>query len=308
MQPIPSILTMLFSILMPAKIWYAPTQPLNFTVQTTGEVTLVLTDFAGKPLEAKAPALVAGGKEVNVREIYPQLAKSGTYVLFAVPKDKPLPEFIGTPAVIEVRSDRRPGMPEEPVVIKIEPLRYVVMSTDAGDITMVFYYDIAPNTTSAIQTLVDQSFYDGLTFHRIVPGFVIQGGDPVGTGIGGPGFNVGAEFTDRKHEEGTLSMARNGDPMEQQGLKPRCEYANSAGSQFFICLGATPFLDGKYTAFGKVVEGLDVVKAIAAVPLVDARAGKPEKAPLIKKAVVKPVTAEKNPYAAVLNMAKPAAK
>lgn len=292
-----STLAMLFSVLMPARIWFAPNQPLNFTVASRGNFTLVLTDFAGKAIEAKVPADVTGAKEVDVRTFYPtQLSTPGTYILFAVPKGKELPAFVGTPVVIEVRSDKRPGVPDEPIVIKMEPLRYMVMTTDMGDITMVFYYDIAPNTVSAIQTLGEQGFYDGLNFHRIVPGFVIQGGDPHGDGVGGPGANIDAEFSDRKHEEGNLSMARSGDPLEQQGLKPRCEFANSAGSQFFICLAATPFLDGKYTNFGKVVDGMDAVRAIAGVPLADAKNGKPQKAPQIKKVYVRNVTAAENPY------------
>ena len=100
-------------------------------------------------------------------------------------------------------------------------------------------------------------------------------------------------------------MARNGDPLERQGMKPRCEYANSAGSQFFVCLGPTPNLDDKYTAFGKVVEGLETVKAIAGVNIVDKQAGRPEKPPVINKVSVMAVTPEHNPYAAMLGMAKP---
>jgi cyclophilin family peptidyl-prolyl cis-trans isomerase len=133
---------------------------------------------------------------------------------------------------------------------------------------------------------------------------VIQGGDPHGDGVGGPGFSIDAEFSAVKHEEGILSMARSGDPLEQQGMKPRCEFANSAGSQFFVCLGPTPNLDGKYTAFGKVVEGMDAVKKIAETPLADKRAGKPVKAPIVKKVTVMAVTPEKNPYAGIMNMAK----
>jgi len=188
--------------------------------------------------------------------------------------------------------------------VKMEPLRYAVMSTDKGDMTWIFFYDIAPNTCASILSLCQDGFYEGLTFHRIIPGFVIQGGDPHGDGVGGPGYSTDAEFSNVKHEEGILSMARSGDPLEAQGMKPRCEYANSAGSQFFVCLGPTPNLDGKYTAFGKVVEGLEAVKAIASVPLVDKRAGRPEKAPVITKVAVMAVTPEKNPYAGVLNMKK----
>ncbi|HEV8608112.1 MAG TPA: peptidylprolyl isomerase [Tepidisphaeraceae bacterium] len=297
-------LAVFFSILIPTKVWFAPTQPLTVNIKSDAAVTLVLTDFAGKPFEAAGATEAAANKEVDIRPMYRELSKSGTYLLFAVAKGKGLAEFVGTPLVIQVRSDKRPGMPDEPIVVKMEPLRYSVMSTDHGDMTWIYYYDIAPNTVSAIQTLSEEGFYEGLTFHRILPGFVIQGGDPHGDGVGGPGFSVDAEFSNVKHEEGILSMARSGDPLEQQGMKPRCEFANSAGSQFFVCLGPVPNLDGKYTAFGKVVEGLDAVKAIAAVPLADKRAGKPEKAPVIKKVTVMAVTAEKNPYAAMLNMGK----
>jgi len=107
--------------------------------------------------------------------------------------------------------------------------------------------------------LAKEGFYDGLDFHRIISDFVIQGGCPQGDGTGGPGWNVDAEFNDRDHVEGVLSMARSADP-------------NSAGSQFFICLGRDhcKHLDGQYTAFGCVTDGIDVVRAIGSVP-VDAR-------------------------------------
>jgi peptidyl-prolyl cis-trans isomerase B (cyclophilin B) len=298
-------LAMFFSVLMPTKVWFAPNQPLTVNIKSDAAVTLVLTDFQGKVIEPAAPSDAAPNKETDIRPMYRQLATSGTYILFAVPKGKAFPDFVGTPIVIEVRSDKRPGMPDEPIVIKMEPLRYAVMSTDKGDMTWIFYYHVAPNTCSSILSLAEDGFYDGLTFHRILPGFVIQGGDPHGDGMGGPGYSIDAEFNDVKHEEGILSMARSGDPLEQQGMKPRCEFANSAGSQFFVCLGPTPSLDGKYTGFGKVAEGLDTVKAIAAVPLADKRTGRPEKPPVIKKATVMAVTPDHNPYAALLNMTKP---
>jgi len=298
-------LAVFFSILVPGKVWLAPTQPLMISNISDAAITLVLTDFAGKPIEPAAPNQAAPNAALDIRPIYRQLANSGTYILFAVPKGKAFPEFVGTPIVVEVRSDKRAGMPDEPIVVKMEPLRYAVMSTEKGDMTWIFYYDIAPNTCSSILSLAENGFYDGLTFHRIIPGFVIQGGDPHGDGIGGPGYSIDAEFSKVKHEEGILSMARNGDPLERQGMKPRCEYANSAGSQFFVCLGPTPNLDDKYTAFGKVVEGLETVKAIAGVNIVDKQAGRPEKPPVINKVSVMAVTPEHNPYAAMLGMAKP---
>ena len=137
------------------------------------------------------------------------------------------------------------------------------IETNHGTITVELWDDVAPNHVKNFLDLGNDGFYDGLTFHRIIPGFVIQGGCPKGDGTGGPGHNVAAEFNDRSHEKGVLSMARSGDP-------------DSAGSQFFICLGREhcQHLDGEYTAFGAVVDGVDAVDSIAVVP-VDAQSGCP---------------------------------
>lgn len=134
------------------------------------------------------------------------------------------------------------------------------MKTKYGDITVEFYSDDAPKTVENFKKLAKIGFYDGLIFHRIVPGFVIQGGDPhtkqlsnkVKWGTGGPGWNVKAEFNKNTHSRGILSMARSQDP-------------DSAGSQFFIILKDSKFLDGKYTVFGKVISGMDIVDKIAAI-------------------------------------------
>ncbi len=128
-----------------------------------------------------------------------------------------------------------------------------------GTIEIELYPSVAPNTVRNFISLVKKGFYDNLTFHRVIPGFVIQGGDPQGTGMGGPGYSIRGEFkkngfaNDLKHTKGVLSMARSMMP-------------NSAGSQFFIMLGTSPHLDGSYAAFGAVTKGLDVVDAIAATP------------------------------------------
>jgi peptidyl-prolyl cis-trans isomerase B (cyclophilin B) len=125
-----------------------------------------------------------------------------------------------------------------------------------GDVMKLeLYPDIAPISVENFVKLAKDGFYDGLTFHRIVPGFVIQGGDPTGTGMGGPGWHITGEFAsngirnDLKHTRGVLSWARSMDP-------------NSAGSQFFIMVDDAPHLDGDYAAFGKVTEGIDLVDAI----------------------------------------------
>ena len=124
-----------------------------------------------------------------------------------------------------------------------------------GDIVLRLRKDIAPETVENFRKLVSEKFYDGLTFHRVIPGFMIQGGDPDGTGMGGPGYEIRGEFThngfqnDLLHTRGVLSMARTADP-------------NSAGSQFFIMTDDAPHLDNEYASFGMVIEGMDVVDAI----------------------------------------------
>lgn len=294
------------SAIVPAHTWYPPSQPLTVNVKTDGESTLVMTDFSGTALEAKSPAEVNGEKSIDLKNIFVEASRPGTYLLYVVPKGKTNDQFSGTPLVIEVRSEQRRGAPGDAMVTKVQPLEYALMTTDKGPMTMAFYYDVAPITVESFLHLSRTGYYDGLTFHRIVPGFVIQGGDPKGDGTGGPGYTVPAEFNDRKHLPGVLSMARQGDPNEAAGAMPRCEYANSGGSQFFVCLdyNSTQHLDHKYTAFGKVVSGMETVTAIATVPLVDQRAGKPANPPTIQKVEVKPVTATDNPYAEIVGLKK----
>ena len=126
---------------------------------------------------------------------------------------------------------------------------------NGNKIVAELYPEIAPNTVRNFVSLVQKGFYDGLIFHRVIPGFMIQGGDPKGTGIGGPGYCIKGEFSanrfpnDLKHDRGVLSMARAMDP-------------DSAGSQFFIMTEKAPHLDGQYAAFGKVTDGMDEVDRI----------------------------------------------
>lgn len=135
----------------------------------------------------------------------------------------------------------------------------VTITMANGDVMKAeLYPEIAPNTVNNFISLVQKGFYDGLIFHRVIAGFMIQGGDPQGTGMGGPGYCIKGEFAingfrnDLKHTKGVLSMARS-------------MMADSAGSQFFIMHASAPHLDGQYAAFGKVIEGLDVVDKIATV-------------------------------------------
>ena len=135
-----------------------------------------------------------------------------------------------------------------------------VLETKFGEITLKFFPEVAPKHVNSFIELASSGFYDGTTFHRVVPGFVIQGGDPNSKsedrskhGTGGPGYTLEAEFSNIPHKRGTLSMARAAHP-------------DSAGSQFFICVADAAFLDGQYTVFGEVTEGMDVVDEIVAQP------------------------------------------
>ncbi|HKI69349.1 MAG TPA: peptidylprolyl isomerase [Verrucomicrobiae bacterium] len=135
-----------------------------------------------------------------------------------------------------------------------------------------FWPDVAPKTVANFKKLAREGFYNGTIFHRIVKGFMIQGGDPLTKdpanearyGTGGPGYTIDAEFSNRKHVRGVISMARSSDP-------------NSAGSQFFICLAPAPFLDGKYTCFGKLIKGDDVLTKIGDTPVTMSPSGERSK-------------------------------
>lgn len=124
-----------------------------------------------------------------------------------------------------------------------------VIQTTRGKIVFKFYTGDAPKTVRRIVELIQQGFYNGLTFHRVVPGFVVQGGDPTGSGMGGSGVKLAGEFNSRKHVPGAVAMARSQDP-------------DSADSQFYISLGTHPHLDNQYTVFGQVVEGQEVANQI----------------------------------------------
>ena len=147
-----------------------------------------------------------------------------------------------------------------------------VIETSKGSLTVEFWPDVAPKTVENFKKLARDGFYDGTAFHRIIKGFMAQGGDPLTKdpaqegrwGTGGPGYQIDAEFNPRKHERGVLSMARTADP-------------NSAGSQFFLMLGAAPHLDGQYTGFGRVIEGDDTLAKIAETPVTVSPSGEPSK-------------------------------
>lgn len=158
----------------------------------------------------------------------------------------------------KAETDTAPGDAEaEP---KMELTKYAILKTNHGEIIIEFRPDLAPKTVENFQKLAAKGFYEGTRFHRVIPGFMIQGGDPNSReadrsrhGIGGPGYSIDAEFNSLKHNRGTVSMARTQDP-------------NSAGSQFFIVVKDSNFLDGEYTGFGTVVRGMEVADKIVNLP------------------------------------------
>lgn len=162
--------------------------------------------------------------------------------------------------------------PKKSEAAPAEVKEVAVIKTSAGEMVAEFWPEVAPNTVENFKKLAKSGFYDGTAFHSIIKGFMIQGGDPNtkdvakedSYGMGGPGYNVKAEFNDRKHVKGVLSMARSRDP-------------NSAGSQFFVMLGNAPHLDKQYTAFGKLIKGEDVLTKIGDSPVGVSRSGEPSK-------------------------------
>jgi len=154
-----------------------------------------------------------------------------------------------------------------------------VIKTTQGEMVLEFWPDVAPKTVENFKKLAREGFYDGTAFHRIVKGFMIQGGDPLtkdadaesSWGTGGPGYKIPAEFNDRSHVRGVISMARSQNP-------------DSAGSQFFICLADAKFLDRQYTAFGRVIKGDDVLGKIGDTPTVQSGGGERSK-PIVRQGV-----------------------
>jgi cyclophilin family peptidyl-prolyl cis-trans isomerase len=163
---------------------------------------------------------------------------------------------------------------QEPSMTLTDSVAEIV--TSKGTLVLELHPAIAPKHVANLTKLAGDGFYDGLAFHRIIPGFMIQGGCPKGDGTGGPGWKLQAEFNDRPHARGSLSMARAGHP-------------DSAGSQFFICHQRAPHLDGKYTNFGTLLSGFDVLDAIAAQ---GSQGGQPKQKVTIESLKVRPRTAD----------------
>ena len=160
----------------------------------------------------------------------------------------------------------------KPAVAASSTNEVAVIKTTDGEMVIAFWPEVAPKTVENFETLAKKGFYDGTCFHRIIKGFMIQGGDPLSKdpskeamwGTGGPGYQIKAEFNNKSHQRGVISMARSSDP-------------DSAGSQFFICDGNASFLDHQYTAFGKLIKGDDVLTKIANTPVEPSAQGEPSK-------------------------------
>ncbi len=279
-----------------------------------GKPLFKIYSAAGKELEFSAikpaPYTTTDGT-YKISDICPQLKEGGTF--FLTWKDAP-------PLVIETLFNPGRGPKElekvksridmlsaaeqksalaqfTPAVTHMELASCAVITTDKGVIKAKFSYDVAPYTVDNFIALARQNFYDGSAFHRILAGFMIQGGDAYANtdqaGMGGPGYGVMHEFSDKKHVRGVLSMARSAPPMGGNDLdRNGSAYWDSAGSQFFIMHGANATLDGSYSAFGDVIEGLDIVDAIAKTPS-DANSGAVKGArPKIISIKIMPATAD----------------
>ena len=166
-----------------------------------------------------------------------------------------------------------------PMTIDPNKTYTATIETTAGTMVAELYPKLAPHHVNSFVFLSREGYYNGVIFHRVIPGFMIQGGDPTGTGGGGPGYKLKSEFNERSHKRGVLSMARTSDP-------------HSAGSQFFIMHAKSTNLDTQYSAFGDVFEGLDVVDAIAKTPA-DSKSGEVRGArPKMVSVKILPATAE----------------
>jgi peptidyl-prolyl cis-trans isomerase B (cyclophilin B) len=173
-----------------------------------------------------------------------------------------------------VATDQKPKVEEAQKSLDLKNKTYTAeLDTSKGPIRLTFFQDLAPGHVKNFLGLARIGFYDGVTFHRVIDGFMIQGGCPLGTGTGGPGYTIQAEFNKTPHVAGVLSMARTNDP-------------NSAGSQFFICVADANFLDNKYTAFGKVADGESLATAQAIGKVKTSPGDKPVEAVKINKVTV----------------------
>jgi peptidyl-prolyl cis-trans isomerase B (cyclophilin B) len=260
---------------------------------------LTLYSIDGRKLDPKGGAAPAGDPtKVDLGAIYPEIRSGGTYILVWKDAQPLVLENLYNPGQgakeMARFKDQMGGLSDErrkqiidqfsPTVLHIVPLEFADIKTDKGEIKATFAYDVAPHTIDNYVNLADQGFYDDTVFHRIIKGFMVQGGDSTGNvegraGSGGPGYQIMQEFSDKPHERGVLSMARSSEP-------------NSAGSQFFIMHAKNANLDGQYTAFGQVIDGMDVVDELAKTPVSDSNGTVKGPKPVIESIRILPGTPE----------------
>lgn len=218
---------------------------------------MTFPELSESPLDnGKKLVRMKGGGKMNAIRIIIGLLFS--ILLFCGPKKTEMVEKKPEASRPEAKSQEEKIETETKATEKKEKKTYLLITVkDFGEIKIELFPHIAPQNCANIVKLAKEGFYDGLTFHRIVPNFVIQGGDPKGDGTGGPGYEVPAEISNLKHKRGTVAMARRGDMVNPE--------RKSSGSQFYICLTDLPNLDNAYTIIGQVVEGMAVVDEIAKV-------------------------------------------
>jgi cyclophilin family peptidyl-prolyl cis-trans isomerase len=226
-------------------------------------------------LSRDAPADIVLGprtavsREIDIAKYFPRLKTPGEY------------DVVWRPCGGAVGSN--------PLRIRVAVRKEVVLKTDAGEIVLELFYDKAPQTCLHFVKLVENGFYDGLTFHRVVEGSLIQGGGLDTAGRSRHAAEIPAEFNSVEHRAGVVSMARKVDPGESAVDAPRKAFADSARSQFFICLGRIREWDGRFTAFARVRLGIEAAMKIGRAPA-DAATGKPKEPILIQKATTRPAT------------------
>ena len=208
----------------------------RFQLMDAGQQALVarpLAEVEGERLEARQRTM----RQVDITAVYPQLAEPGRYALTVV-----FPSYRSNTVAIQIIPAYDPDQAYLADVV-----------TDRGTFTLRFFPDVAPRHVRNFINLARSGYYDNVIVHRVMPGVMFQTGDPTSSGRGGPGWTLRAEFNDRPHQRGTLSMARQADN------------PNSAGGQWFVCLDGVPEWDGRYTVFGEVAAGMDTVDAIGHV-------------------------------------------
>jgi peptidyl-prolyl cis-trans isomerase B (cyclophilin B) len=266
----------------------------NDLIDQSGLPDFALYTLDGKAVEATAVHQMDLTKGVvDVAAFYPQIRKPGTWILTWKSAQPLVIESLANPVPYgflehvppeQKAAAARSFAAKDASIIHLVSLTYALISTEKGDIKATFAYDMAPHTVDNFVALAKGHFYDGSTFHRIMKGFMIQGGDSFTddrAGSGGPGYQINAELSDKPHDRGVLSMARAGYSVD------------SAGSQFFIIHQKSAFLDHGYSAFGQVSEGMDIVDKIAETPNNGENGSVALKdRPVIKSIQILPATAE----------------